>query len=331
MATYKVLQDIEAEDKFLGPLTLKQFIFGAITLVSAYLSFLFITKGLPLLAIPLFPLILVSGFLAFPWGRDQPTETWLLAKLRFYFKPRKRVWDQTGIQELVKITVPKKIEQFTSDNLSQEQVRQRLQALAETIDTRGWATKNILSNPNISHLSTAGYSSDRLMNPTILPSTVVTEDTSDLNDIFDESKTIQITAKIDESIQKHKAEAIEQMKTVQDSTGNWFMDNKASQSTGLPPAFRKEGGDLSDSEKAFLDEIHENKAKYNESFRSHKTISPLSENTPQKSPAATVTGALDPVTIELARNNDRTVESLARETNEVHKQQLDDEVTVSLH
>jgi hypothetical protein len=44
-----------------------------------------------------------------------------------------------------------------------------------------------------------------------------------------------------------------------------------------------------------------------------------------------VTGALDPVTIELARNNDRTVESLARETNEVHKQQLDDEVTVSLH
>jgi hypothetical protein len=43
-----------------------------------------------------------------------------------------------------------------------------------------------------------------------------------------------------------------------------------------------------------------------------------------------VTAAPDPVTIELARNNDRTVESLARETNKVHEQ-LDDEVIVSLH
>jgi hypothetical protein len=331
MATYKVLQDIEAEDKFLGPLTLKQFIFGAIALVSGYLSFLFITKGIPLLAIPFFPVVLISGFLAFPWGRDQPTETWLLAKLRFYFKPRKRIWDQTGIQELVKITVPKKIEQFTSDNLSQEQVLQRLQALAETIDTRGWATKNVLNVSNTAQGSIVTNQSDRLLAPTIIPSSLVQEDTSDLNDIFDESKTMQLTAKIDENIQKHKAEAIEQMNTVQDSSSNWFMDNKASQSTELPPAFRKEGGDLSDSEKAFLEEVHENKAKYNESFRSHKIISPISENTPQKSPAATVTGALDPVTIELARNNDRTVESLARETNEVHKQQLDDEVTVSLH
>ena len=28
MATYKVIQDIEAEDKFAGPFTLKQLVFG---------------------------------------------------------------------------------------------------------------------------------------------------------------------------------------------------------------------------------------------------------------------------------------------------------------
>ncbi len=41
MATYKVLQDIEAEDKLLGPLTLKQFIFAVVTLAFCGLAVLF--------------------------------------------------------------------------------------------------------------------------------------------------------------------------------------------------------------------------------------------------------------------------------------------------
>lgn len=328
MATYKVLQDIEAEDKFLGPLTLKQFIFGAITLVSGYLSFLFITKGLPLLAIPLFPLILVTGFLAFPWGRDQPTETWLLAKLRFYFKPRKRIWDQTGIQELVKIAVPKVVAQYTSDNLSQEQVRQRLQALAETVDTRGWATKNIISSP--AYAAAGGVVSDRLMNPTMLPSVISTVDIPDSEDIFDNPQAAQITAKIEENSQKHKNEIIEQMRKTDDSRPNWFMQNSASNDGNLPAAFRNKESGLDPNEKAFLDEIHENKNQFDQSFKNHKTLSPLGNSPMQKSPVSQVTVAPDPVTIELARNNDRTVESLARETNQAHGQ-LDDEVIVSLH
>ena len=45
MATYKVIQDIEAEDKFLGPLTLKQFIFGAGGAFFAWLNFFAFTRG----------------------------------------------------------------------------------------------------------------------------------------------------------------------------------------------------------------------------------------------------------------------------------------------
>lgn len=328
MATYKVLQDIEAEDKFLGPLTLKQFIFGAITLVSAYLSFLFITKGLPLLAIPLFPLILVTGFLAFPWGRDQPTETWLLAKLRFYFKPRKRIWDQSGIQELVKITVPKVINQYTSDNLSQDEVQQRLRALAETVDTRGWATKNIVGNP--AYDVAKGSASDRLMNPTMLPSVISAVDIPDSEDIFDNPQAAQISAKIEENNLRHKNDIIEQIRKPDDTQPNWFMQNKPSDNGDLPAAFRNKESGLDPNEKAFLNEIHENKSQFGQSFRNHKTLSPLGDRPLQKSPVSQVTAAPDPVTIELARNNDRTVESLARETNKVHEQ-LDDEVIVSLH
>jgi hypothetical protein len=47
MATYKVLQDIEAEDKLLGPLTLKQFIFAAVAIAIGFVEFKLITVGGP--------------------------------------------------------------------------------------------------------------------------------------------------------------------------------------------------------------------------------------------------------------------------------------------
>jgi multisubunit Na+/H+ antiporter MnhF subunit len=39
MAVYKVIQDIEAEDKLVGFLTLKTFIYAIIAVVLAYLNF----------------------------------------------------------------------------------------------------------------------------------------------------------------------------------------------------------------------------------------------------------------------------------------------------
>ena len=120
MATYKVLQDIEADDKFVGPLTLKQFVLLGITAICLYLSFFFLAKQIWIVAVLVLPIEIITGFLGFPWGRDQPTEIWLLAKLRYLFKPRKRIWDQTGIQELVKITAPKKIEENLPLNLQKQ-------------------------------------------------------------------------------------------------------------------------------------------------------------------------------------------------------------------
>jgi len=109
MATYKLIQDVEAEDKILGPLTLRQFIFALITAFLGYIDFILIVKHIYFLLIFLIPLTLLGIFFAFPFGRDQPTEIWALAKLRFLFKPRKRLWDQSGVKELVTITAPKKI------------------------------------------------------------------------------------------------------------------------------------------------------------------------------------------------------------------------------
>ena len=109
MATYKVIQDVEAEDKLVGPLSLRQFIYAGIAALCIYLTVLSTTKHAGFMAIFFVPIALFTGFFAFPWGRDQPTEIWALAKIRFMLKPRKRIWDQTGVKELVTITVPKTV------------------------------------------------------------------------------------------------------------------------------------------------------------------------------------------------------------------------------
>ncbi len=218
MATYKVLQDIEAEDKFVGPLTLKQFILAGITLVSGYLIFFLITKHLWILAIPLIPVLLFSGFLAFPWGRDQPTEVWLLAKIRFMLKPRRRIWDQTGMQELVTITAPKHEEHYVSDNLSQTEVKSRLKALAETIDSRGWAVKNASVNLfNQPAYAAMHQTTDRLVSLSEIAREVPNIDVQASDDILDEQNnpTAQhLNQMIAESSQAHRDQTLKSLQTL---------------------------------------------------------------------------------------------------------------------
>lgn len=185
MATYKVLQDIEAEDKLVGPLTLWQFIYALASGLSIYLSAIAVMKSVPYFLIILVPIALFVGFLAVPWGGDQPTEVWALAKLRFFLKPRLRIWDQTGMTELVTVTAPKHAEQrvFT-DGLSQREVRSRLHALANTLDSRGWAVKNV--NVNLATTMSDYSASDRLVDVSTTPQDVATLDIRPDDDILDE-------------------------------------------------------------------------------------------------------------------------------------------------
>ena len=185
MATYKVIQDIEAEDKLVGPLTLRQFIYAGIAALSLYLGFLSVTKHAVFMLAIFLPIAFATGFFAFPWGQDQPTEIWALAKIRFFLKPRRRIWDQSGTKDLVTITVPKKIERQLTNGLDQSEVRSRLNALASTIDSRGWAVKNI--NVNLTAQGTTTEASDRLVNASSLPQQVSDIDIRASDDILDES------------------------------------------------------------------------------------------------------------------------------------------------
>src|ERR1700677_3298864 len=106
MATYKVLQDIEAEDKLVGPLSLRQFIYAAIAVVSLFIAFKLAFVSIFLIA-PFLPVIILFGVLAVPFGHEQPSEVWLLARIRFFVKPHLRIWNKDGNIDLVTITAPK--------------------------------------------------------------------------------------------------------------------------------------------------------------------------------------------------------------------------------
>lgn len=171
MAQYKVIQDIEAEDKLLGPLSLRQFIYAIIVVVLGFIAFKLITVQW-YFAIPFLPPMLFFGLLAAPIGQNQSSEVWLLAKIRFFVFPRLRIWNQTGIEELVHITVPKKIEKYVTKGFSKDEVRSRLNALANTLDTRGWAIKNV--SPEVFQRATAygaQQQSDRLIDINSIPQT----------------------------------------------------------------------------------------------------------------------------------------------------------------
>jgi len=216
MAQYKVIQDVEAEDKLLGPLTLRQFIYAGITAILLYLSYFAATHSATFLIIIFFPFALVTGFFAFPWGRDQPTEVWALAKVRFLLKPRRRIWDQSGAKELVTITAPKRAHVDYTNGLSETEVRSRLHALADTIDSRGWAIKNanlnVYSQPE---LVMAEPTSDRLVNASALPHEVSDVDVLASDDMLDEknnSRAQAVDSMIEASAKAHREQIMQNLR-----------------------------------------------------------------------------------------------------------------------
>ena len=129
MATYKVPQDVEADDKLLGPFSFRQFVYlmlvfglGA-TAVGLFQIF-------PLLAIIPLPFAFFFLILALPLKKDQPMETYIAALISFYTKPHKRFWMTGQSDSTILITAPKKVEENRVRNITEEEAGHRLSFLA---------------------------------------------------------------------------------------------------------------------------------------------------------------------------------------------------------
>lgn len=145
MAQYKVPQDVEADDKLLGPFSFRQFVYLMIMGGCIGLSFA-LFQIFPFLAILPAPFIIFFGALALPIKRDQPMETYLAAIVSYHLKPNKRYWHPGQRESTVEITAPKTVEEPRTRNLSEEEAGNRLSFLANVIDTEGYAIRGDLNN-----------------------------------------------------------------------------------------------------------------------------------------------------------------------------------------
>jgi hypothetical protein len=358
VATYKLIQDIEAEDKILGPLTLRQFIFALITAFFGYLCFICIAKHVYFMLAVFAPPMLLGAFFAFPFGRDQPTEVWALAKLRFWFKPRRRLWNQSGVKELVTITVPKKVERVYTDGLSQTEVQSRLKALANTIDSRGWATKNINITSYAPNPLTVA-SSDRLLDISDVPDMVPDAIVQASDDILDEQNNPiaqQFDTMIAQSSQMYRQQLVDRMNETTApqasaplaSDPSWFFtggsSNGATATAPIPVTAPAATIPTAADDPVLAAQIHAKTKSKRASYGNLRTLQPLSarqpSTTPQpimatpvpQQPITAVTAPSHPAILALANNDDFNVSTIAREAKKAKGNEArDDEVVISLH
>ncbi len=335
MATYKVLQDIEAEDKLLGPLTLKQFIFAIITIGIGFIEFKLVTTTAlsvvrwPFVIALLLPMA-VFGFLAAPISRDQPNDVWLLARLRFLLKPHIRIWNQDGLSQLVTITVPKKVEKIFTNGLDQTEVKSRLTALASTLDSRGWAIKNVDVNmfTQPGYLSTSDES-DRLVAPSTLSVNEPVIDVHAADDMMD-ARNNPIAQHLDQMVIASTAQHQQAVRqSVQQGTPTtnppadyWFLNqqNGAGPQATPPQGYATfQGGQVvapgsadivdpepTSAEKALIEKIEAENAKDKQFSHSHlKTLQPLHTDTVE-APKSHLT-PVDPYAVMVDTNPDLTV------------------------
>lgn len=140
MAQYKVPQNVEAEDKILGPLSLRQFIYVIIALMWAFLMWRIFIHAIPvavLLALPVSGVFLALGLIQ---REEQSFENYFIAMIRFMMVPRFRVWHKDDVAGILKAPEPVK-KPTPAMQQNPQQVRGQLEKLALIVDTRGRAAK----------------------------------------------------------------------------------------------------------------------------------------------------------------------------------------------
>jgi len=195
MASYKVPQDVEADDKLLGPFSFRQFIYLMIaggTIVLAVALF----QVFPLLALIPLPVTIFFVILALPLKKDQPMETYLAAIVSFYLKPNRRFWIPGQSESTILITAPKKVEEKRVRDITQEEASHRLSFLANIVDTEGYAIKTA-NSPMRDEFYAEAYNT---------------------TDMFDHVGTTRLSDLITKEQQEHHAEVVSQMRNAIESS-----------------------------------------------------------------------------------------------------------------
>lgn len=319
MAVYKVPQDVEADDKLIGPFSFRQFIYLIIAVIGIALGWGLSRLLLPLAIIPL-PLVVLFGALALPLKKDQPMEVYLAAVVSFYLKPRKRLWQPDGIQSLVEVTAPKVIEVQRSKDLSQTEAEQRLSYLADIVDTGGWAVRGVgMQAPNSAMQNDVYYAAQQI------------------EDILDKESGVaqSFDTMINQADAKRRQEMVDRMHQQPQAAPPIPTPPITDPYAALTPANAEDETQMPHlTYNPYPDSIHQS------------VISPLGSQppaAPQQAPPAqpisqpntqpaTSENVVSPDIINLANNSDLSIETIAHEANRIHEKEKlpEDEVVISL-
>ena len=302
MSVYKVPQDVEAEDKLLGPFSFRQFVFLIIAVIGIAIAYGLSTILLPLAIIPV-PIIIFFGALALPLKKDQPMEVYLAAVISFMLKPKKRLWQPDGIERLVEVIAPKVEEKTYGNNYDQAEVQRRLSYLANLVDSQGWSIRGV-NNPNSSmraDLFNEGQAA---------------------NDILDENSTTaqNINHLINQSDVRRRQEVIQKMQTGQSATPPPAQPPQPSQPDNPAPATPLQMNPYPTMRQSVLNPVSGRPA-----------ANTPAQTRPTTTPQTSV-NEVPPAIIELANNRDLSIETIAREANRIQQENKlsDEEVVISL-
>jgi hypothetical protein len=206
---YKVPQNVEAEDKIIGPLTFKQFIYAIIGVAWAGLTFIILNKFLAVYIIIGIPPALLFLMLAFYTRDGQNFEQLLIAIAGYYSQSRKRLWVKEAVIDTFRIEPTKLVEEVSQRNPAD--VRSELDRLAATIDSRGWNQPPAITGEGI----TPGtiLPSTRLVEPELPVVTPSDEPPSDMLDLKTSPLALNLAELISAASADVRAEAIDQMKS----------------------------------------------------------------------------------------------------------------------
>lgn len=321
MASYKVPLDVEADDKILGPFSFRQFVYLIVVALGLFMAWLLSKIFIGLVILPL-PVVILFGALALPLRKDQPMETYLLAMVRFFLKPRRRLWQPDGSVSMVQIIAPRSIEETLTKGLSGSQARDELGYLARLMDSRGWAAKGLSGSP-----ATGGTSlviSDADISTDVLDERGAASQTfQNLIDRGETRRRQEQLAKMEE-IRRRAAAPTPTAEPEPDLTFNPYP--QAMRQQVVAPADRPAAAPAADANPA-------KPAQTAPETISRPAPEPPAETAAAADPAAkTVTDAVSPDIINLAltESNNLSISTLAKEARRLQDKDSPDELVVNL-
>lgn len=319
MAVYKVPQDVEAEDKLVGPFGFRQFVYLGIAGGLGFVAYLLFRINPVLITIPL-PIIGFFVILALPLRKEQPMETYLLALLRFYMKPKLRLWNPDGTITYVEIVAPKTVERTLHKELGGEAATERLDYLARVMDSRGWSLKGESAHPGASLTATVAAEAATTSD--------IMDDHAELAKSFDE--------KIAQKDEERRQQVVKQMQKAATAP--------PAQSQAITPAMAgitaaPAGSDDNVAFNPYPTSMHQRiilpmgdqAAQAAQAAQATKATKPKAKNkaSQQKQPSA-VPAPVSPDIIRLANNDDLSISAIAHEAHRLSAKE-GEEVVIELH